>query len=100
MAAGTRNLREGNNEERYVIGVRHWSIAPRLIAVGIRNLREERGALRDQGTTLEHRTQVNRGRNTKPAGGKQRRALRDQGTTLEHRTRLISETWGRFGGFA
>ncbi len=30
---------------------------------------KKRRALRDQGTTLEHRTQVNSGRNTKPAGG-------------------------------
>ena len=30
---------------------------------------KKRRALGDQGTTLEHRTQVNSGRNTKPAGG-------------------------------
>jgi hypothetical protein len=33
----------------------------------------------------------------KPAGGKQRRALRDQGTTLEHRTQVkirnLREVW-------
>ena len=57
---------------------------------------KKRGALGDKGTTQEHRTQVNSGRNSKPAGGlaramdKKRGALRDQGTTQEHRTQVNS----------